>query len=182
MAVKTDNQLYQIILPIINNGLVADGFKNVLVKQANQPTQQGVPNSPTVFITKLADKRYGFLGRLNVYDEIASTITHTETQYYETTYRISGLVLQYPNVISNYTAADLIKEVSSIMQSDNTRDILNASGIGILRIKDIVNSYFTDDKDNFEAIPSFEFTLTYLNTRVNSVPIVNTYVVDIEGV
>ncbi len=168
---QTDNTLIQLFLPIIQSGLVADGFNNVIVQQANQPTQQGIPTGPTVYFYKLHDKRFGYLGRL---DKWVSSMVHTESQYYETTYRVQALVLQ--NVRNpGYTAADLANEVACIMQSDTTRATLNAQGVGILRVMDISNPYFTDDRDNFEALPSFEFTLLYLNDRISTTPIVDSY-------
>ena len=105
-----------------------------------------------------------------------SQIVHTETQYFETVFQVAALVLQNPNFINLPTASDLVNEVASIMQSDNTRAILNLSGIGILRISDVLNPYFVDDKDNFEASPTFDFTLVYENTRASTTPIINTFV------
>ena len=175
---QTDNTLIQLFLPSIQNGLIADGFANVVVQQANQPTQQGIPTAPTVYFYKTNTKRYGFLGRQDIWDPNTSKMVHHETQYYETTFRIQSLVLQ--NVKSpSYTSADLANEVSSILQSDNTVTALNAQNVGILRITDIVNPYFTDDRDNFEALPSFDFTLLYLNDRLSTNPIVDTYQYDI---
>jgi hypothetical protein len=173
MTTLNDNQLIQIFLPIIQNGLTADGFLNVIVKQSNQPTQQGINTSSTVYFFKVASKRYGFLGRYDKWKN--SQMTHTEVQYMETTFQVSALVLQYPITPNQYTASDLVYEVSSIMQSDNTRDILNKSGIGILRVTDLLNPYFLDDRDQFEASPSFDFVLTYENTRQSTSPIITNY-------
>jgi len=170
----TDNQLIQLFLPIIKAGLLADGFNNVTVKQSNQPTMQGINTNPTVYFFKLNNKRYGYLGRDDVWN--GSQIVHTETQYFETVFQVAALVLQNPNFINLPTASDLVNEVASIMQSDNTRAILNLSGIGILRISDVLNPYFVDDKDNFEASPTFDFTLVYENTRASTTPIINTFV------
>ena len=173
MTVKSDNQIIQIFLPIIQDGLVADGFLNVIVKQANQPTQQGVPNTPTVYFFKVSNKRFGYLGR---YDKwVTDHMEHHEVQYMEITFQVSSLVLQYPITPNQYTASDLVNEVASIMQSDNTREILNNNGIGILRVTDISNPYFVDDRDQFEASPFFEFTLTYKDDRLSSSPIVSEY-------
>jgi hypothetical protein len=173
MTTLSDNQLIQIFLPIIKNGLVQDGFNNVIVKQSNQPTQQGINTSPTIYFFKVASKRYGFLGR---YDKWNNTqMIHKEVQYMESTFQISALVLQYPTTPNQYTASDLVYEVSSIMQSDNTRDILNESGIGILRVTDLLNPYFVDDRDQFEASPSFDFVLTYENKRESISPIITNY-------
>ena len=166
----TDNQLIQLFLPIIQAELVADGFTRVVVKAANQPTQQGIDTGPTVYFYKISTKRYGFLGRRDVWDTNNNVMTHTESQYYETTFQVSALVLQSPLTPSQYTAGDLVNEVASIMQSDNTRAILNASGVGILRIQDIPNPYFVDDRDQFEASPSIEFVLTSQAFRVNNDP------------
>jgi hypothetical protein len=167
----TDNQLIQLFLPIIQAGLIADGFPNVVTKQANQPTQQGINSSPTVYFYKVASKRYGFLGRSDVWDSNTNEMIHTESQYYETTFQISALVRQFPITPNQYTASDLVNEVASIMQSDKTRDILNNSGVGILRITDISNPYFVDDRDQFEASPSFDFILTSQASRVSVNPV-----------
>jgi hypothetical protein len=179
----TDNQLIQLFLPIIQAGLIADGFTDVITKQANQPTQQGVNTGPTVYFFKVASKRYGFLGRWDKWDSLDSEMVHTESQYYETTFQISTLVRQLPMTPNQYTASDLANEVASIMQSDNTRAILNASGVGILRVTDIANPYFVDDRDQFEASPSFDFVLTSQASRVGVTPVVELPIrLNIQGV
>lgn len=167
----TDNGLIKIFYPIITAGLLADGYVNVIVQQSNQPTQQGIPTNPTVYFYKIGDKRYGFLGRFDKWDTINSKMVHTETQPYETAFRVQALVLQNPLTPNQYTAADLVNEVASIMQSDNTRAILEAQNIGILRVQDVINPYFVDDRDQFEASPSFDFVLTYLQTRTSVNPV-----------
>ena len=182
MANQTDNSLIQLFLPIINAGLIADSFTDVIVKQSNQPTQQGIPTAPTVYFFKVANKRYGFLGRMDNWDAMTSTMVHDERQYFESTFQVSALVLQNPATPNQYTASDLVNEVASIMQSDNTRDILNASGVGILRVTDVINPYFVDDRDNFEASPSFDFVLTYENLRPSTSPIVSEFHGTIIGV
>jgi hypothetical protein len=175
MSNQTDNSLIQIFLPIINAGLITDGFSDVIVKQANQPTQQGINTSPTVYFFKIGSKRYGFLGRSDQWDTMSSTMVHSEKQYFESTWQMQALYLQNPATPNQYTASDLIQEISDIMQSDNTRNILNESGIGILRITDIVNPYFEDDRDNFEAIPSIDITFVYENIRTTVEPSFTTY-------
>ena len=178
----TDNQLIQIFLPIIKAGLVADGFINVATKQSNQPTQQGINTGPTVYFFKVGNKRYGFLGRADVWDSAHSTMVHTEAQYYETTFQIAALVLQFPITPNQYTASDLVNEVASIMQSDNTRAILNNSGIGILRVTNVSNPYFVDDRDQFEASPSFDFVLTHQQNRIGVNPVISSFNLNINRV
>ena len=178
----TDNSLIQLFLPIINAQLTIDGFTTTVVKQSNQPTMQGINTAPTIYFFKLGDKRYGWLGRDDVWDSVHSQMVHSELQYIESAWQMSALVLQNPSDLTVPTASDLINEVSSIMQSDKTRDILNASGVGILRITDIRNPYFQDDRDNFEASPSFDITFVYENIRTNLNPIITDFVGHITGV
>jgi len=177
-----DNDIIQIFLPIINTALIADGFTDVIVKQANQPTQQGVNTTPSLYFFKVGNKRYGFLGRNDVWDAMSSQMVHKESQYIESTWQFQALVLQNPLTPNQYTASDLVNEAASIMQSDNTRAILNNSGIGILRISDVTNPYFVDDRDNFEASPSFNFTLVYQNIRVSQNPIIDTFTTNVIGI
>lgn len=170
-----DNTLIQLFLPIIQDGLINDGFTTVSVKQGNQPTMQGVNTNPTVYFFKIHSKRYGFLGRKDVWDSNSSTMIHTESQYFESTWQMQALYLQNPSTPNQFTASDLIQEVTDILQSDNTRFILNNSGVGVLRISDIINPYFTDDRDNFEANPSFDITFTYQNFRNSIDPSFTTF-------
>ena len=169
----TDNDLIRLFLPIINTSLIDNGFLNVTVKQANQPTQQGIQSNPAVYFFKVSSKRYGYLGRRDVWDEDTQSMQHAESQYFESVWQVSALVLQNPATPNQYTASDLVNEAASIMQSDNTRDILNKSGVGILRVSDLTNPFFVDDRDNFEASPSFDFVLTYENVRQGTSPIVS---------
>jgi E217 gateway protein gp29 len=168
----TENELIRLFLPIINAGLVADGFSGVTVKQSNQPTLQGANTNPTVYFYKLFDKRYGFLRRDSAWNASTQVMTHTETQMYETSFQVGAMVSQDPNTPDQYTASDLVNEVSAIMQSDATRGTLVASNVGILRVTEVRNPYFQDDHDKFEAFPSFDFTLTHRQTRVGTDPVV----------
>jgi len=70
----TDNDLIRVFLPILQTGVIAAGYTNVLVKQANQPTQQGINASPTVYFFKVSNKRYGFLRRDDVWDPLSSVM------------------------------------------------------------------------------------------------------------
>ncbi len=175
-----DNDLIRVFYPIIKAGLVAVGYNDVVVKQSQQPTQQGANTAPTVYFFKIGDKRYGFLRRSD--DTTIDADNHTETQQYETTFQVMAWVRQRPGTPYQYTASDLVNEVAAIMQSDSTRATLLASGVQILRVTTVSNPYFGDDRNQFEASPSFEFVLTHTQTRVTTVPVINSTDVDIDHV
>lgn len=168
-----DNDLIQIFFPIIKAGLIADGYDSVIVKQANQPTQQGVSLQPTVYFFKISDTRYGFPHFYDQWNSITGVMDHVEEQWYETRFQISALAIQDPKDISAPTASDIVNEVSMILQSTNTISQLMNNDIGILRISDVTNPYFQDDRDQFEAMPYFDFVLTHKRVRVSQSPILS---------
>jgi hypothetical protein len=178
-----DNELIQLIR---NNLLTAlDGsttFQNVDVIASNQPTQQGINFKPTVYFFKLMDHRYGFPQRSDVYDEINDVMIHTETQQYITTFQIGSLVRQNPRTPWNYTASDLTNECSAILQSEYVITQFFAADAGILKIGDINNPYFIDDKDQYEAYSSFDFSVTHKRARVSTVPVVESIQYNIKRV
>lgn len=167
----TDNELIELFLPIITTGLTALGYEGVVTQQNYEPTMQGINTAPTVYFYKVSDHRYGFLDRTNSWDAEDNEMVHSEIQQYETTFQVSALVTENPSVIS-YTASDLVNSVASIMQSDSTLETLNASKVGILRVEEVKNPYLIDDRDRYEASPSFDFTLIYERDIITTVPII----------
>ncbi len=167
-----DNELIALVVDIIRVRLVAAGspFSSVEVAQSYQPTQEGVPSGAAVFLYKVGDHKHGSVGRKDMYDEIYNEFTHLETQVYETTFQVSALYRQNPSNPFMLTASDLANRVSSIMQSDYALERLMKYGVGILRITDVRNPYFIDDKDRNEAAANFDFTLTYNRDIMDTVP------------
>lgn len=177
-----DNDLIRTFLPILTTQLPLYGYAGVQVKQTNQPTQQGVNTTPTVYFYKVSDRRYGFLRRYSEWDTVTSTETHLEDQWYETKFQLSSLVLQNPKTPNEYTASDLVNSCAAILQSDSSRETLASKDVGILRISDVSNPYFSDDRDQYEASPAFEFILTHRQTRVTTEPVILSSVYNINRV
>lgn len=169
-----DNELIRVFLPIIRNGLEDAGFINVGVQSAYQPTMQSINTNPTVFFYKIGDHRYGFVRRDDKWDADLQEMIHTEEQWYETTFQVSALVIAQPTAPS-YTASDLVNETAAILQSSVALNTFKANNMGILRITDIRNPYFTDDRDRYEASPSFDFILTHSQTRISTTPVISSY-------
>ena len=169
----TDNQLILLFLPIINAGLIADGFPGVVVSQMDQPTQQGIFSGPAVYFQKIYDHRYGWGMTYAKWNAISMKEENHEPQWHETTFQVSTLVQPFPLGSTPYTAADLANEVASIMQSEATRVTLMAQDVGLLRVSEITNPYFQNDRDQFQATPTFDFILTHLQTRISTIPVVS---------
>jgi hypothetical protein len=154
-----DNEIFRIILPIISTGLTALGYSNVTVQQGDQPTQQGVPSNPVVTVTKIGNHRYGFRSWKDSWNGISSSMDETSVQKDEVTFQVNGLVTQNPSDTTIPTASDLVNSVAQVLSSRNVVKQLVNADLAILRITDVRNPYFIDDRQRFEASPSFDFTL-----------------------
>lgn len=159
----TDNLLIAALIAVIQTGLSAQAI-TVGIQQSNQPTQQGVPSSDTVFLTKIGDNRYGWTYKLDNFDTNAQTMTHTETEWIETKFQVEALAIQNPANVVQLTAADYLKAVARTLQNETTINTLNSQGIGIYRIQAFKQTYFQDDKGRYESSPMFEFTVCHLDS------------------
>lgn len=163
-----DNELFELFLPIISSGLIALGYSTIIVRQSSVPTQFGAQSAPAVYCFKIHDHRYGFPERKNQWN--TSVMNLTETQWVETTFQVSTWAIQDPTDTTLPTASDLANMTAQIMASDSTRTTLKASNVGILRVSEVSNPYFIDDKNRHEASPSFDFTLTHRRVLTSTVP------------
>lgn len=178
------------------SGIEADTVV-VPVLQAYQPSMQGVSTAPALYIHKVGDRRVGSPRRnskwVTTYSQLAtesddgiatesgigvaadgtqqSSMVHTETQRYETTFQISALATQDPSTPMQLTASDLVNFAAAIVQSNAFIEAIEAQGAGILKIFDVRNPYLTDDRGQFEANPSFDLCLTHNQTIISTVPV-----------
>ena len=151
------------------------GLSGVKLARSFQSRQQGANSSPYVYFVKVGDHRHGSPARKDVFDAQANAFTHTEIQQYESTYQFSAWVPQDPKDVTGLTESDILNVVSGIMQSDALLAAFRAQGVGILRVTDVRNPYIVDDHGQFEAVPSFDVTLTYKRTSVSTIPAVAAY-------
>lgn len=103
----------------------------------------------------------------------AGTYTWTETQQLLSLFQITALSTQDPANPNQLTASDLANLAAHIMQSTDTVAQLEAKGIGVLKVKQVRNPYFVDDRQRYEASPSFDFTISNQQTTITGVPIVS---------
>ena len=159
------------------------------VAQNFQPRQAGRQSDPTIYFVKISHKRYGFTGTRNTYvpptdpppppPAPLGSFLHEEVQAYEQRYQFMALVPQRPSDPFALTASDVLDTVAGIIGSDACRAALQAQGVGILRITDVRNPYFTNDQNRFEADPSFDVVFTHTRTLESSVPKVQAYDVNV---
>lgn len=165
-----DNELVEIFRPFLISELVAAGYSNIVIKSAYQSTKQGTPTAPTVFFAKISSVRYG--SPKKSYQMVNGEMKYIFSQNYRTTFQLSFLMTR--NAGDTKTVGDLAEETADIMSGDGMHYLLKANGIGIERIETVLNPYFTDDSDRYQASPSFDFVLTHKRSRIETVPYTTT--------
>lgn len=176
----TTDELIQLFIPIIQTGLTTAGFTTTAILQAYQPTKVGVVEGSALYFYKTGDKRYGFMSNQSVWDVVHSQMVLTETQYYETTFNImswNGAV----NFIENVTS-DIINIAAYSLQNQNAVTTFQNAGVGIYRVTDIKNITIFDDRDRYNFVPSFDFTLSHTTTITSVIPKVSDFTPGIYGV
>lgn len=169
-----DNTLMQLLIATITTGLTARGII-VGIEQAYQPTQQGIETADAVYIFKLGDNRYGSPNRSDDFDTNTMQMIHTEMEWIETDFQVNALVTQDPSNITQLTAADYLKAVTGVLQSEAGITALKAQGVGIYRIQKGRQPYFKNDRGQYQADPSFDFTVIHpdvVTSVINSTTVV----------
>jgi hypothetical protein len=164
----TDKELFALLITTLQTGLTAQSL-SVGIQQNYQPTQEGAPSGPTIFLQKIGDHRYGFPSRVVAYSS-PGVSTLTETQLYESRFQFDALAIQDPSDTSGPTASDLLNWAAMIFQGEAAIATLAANQVGVLRVTDIRQPFFRDEKERFEASPSFDLIVRYPRVMVTSIP------------
>lgn len=171
-----DREINTLLMGTLLPAIRADAAMATVKMARNfQQTQQGASTNPFVYFVKISDHRYGHPARKDLYNTPGAVFNHSEEQFYETTYQFSAWIPQLPVNATALTESDVLNKVAGIIQSDAILAAFRAAGLGILRVTDIRNPYITDDRDQFEAVPSFDVVFTHSRSVAATVPVVVTY-------
>lgn len=165
----TENDLWKIILPIILHGVQSLG-EEIAVKRAYQPTTQGDGNKPRLVIHRLASRRYGAQGKKQEWRD--DGMYEIETWHKEDTFQANALVERKP-ADEGFTAKDLLEALGGWLQSEEALLAFRTHGIGVLRINDIRETPYENDRGQWQMSVSLPFTLTYKQTRERQIPVVS---------
>lgn len=168
-----ENELNTLLRSVLLDGLASHQLPGVAVKRSNQPTDQGVDSGPCLYFFVVNHHRYGSPRRSDEWDKDNERMVHTEMQWIETTYQITGSVLQDPADLESPTANDLVFHASAILQSDAAIARMQSAGVGVYRITEGRNIFFKNDRDQYEASPSFDITFTHRDITVTTTPVIS---------
>jgi len=129
--------------------------------------------SAGIYLEKVSDHQYGFPIVADVYHQVGDNFTETETQVTETTFQISAMVTQNPTDLTIPTASDVAQFMKRFIQTRVTIDLWNSQEVSMLRVTDVRNPYFVDDRDRFEGYPNFDIVVIHSNSVVTTIPVVS---------
>jgi hypothetical protein len=163
-------QLAALIVQALMTGLAARGVTGVTIKQRYQPTAQGTPSNPTIYFQKISSWRYGYPRTSDLANQSPGVNAHVETFNMIVTYQINATCVVDPTNVNALTAGDYVELAVDILQSYATRIFLKNSNVGLFRIVKGRITYFGDDKDRFEADPSYDCSFSYQRVITSTVP------------
>lgn len=175
LTAMTDNELIAVLATQLEAGSAALGW-HYSVLQNNQPTQEGVSSDPIILFEKLFDHEYGW--QISSEYLLADApppgwelpdFKHTETQWVESTFQVTSLVIQDVRDLSLPTPSDVCAGLKLWLNSKTVIRAFGAAGAAVLRITDVRNPKFKDDRGLFEANPSFDVILKHKREIVFSV-------------
>ena len=158
----TDKEMQRLIMATLAPMMPA----GLALARNYQPKQEGAPSIPAIYFVKIGDRRYGHPSRRDVWDVDQGVFVHTERQVYISTYQFQAT----EPTNQELTASDILNTVSGIIQSDKILSAFLAAGVGVQRVTDVRNPYIVDERDQFEAVPSFDIVLSHWRDTVASVP------------
>lgn len=168
----TENDLWRIVTRLAQAGVAS--CAGVLVKRAFQPTSQAHGQEPLLLLHRYGSRRYGFQGQRYEYRPDGNggvKLIKVEVWHKEDTYQAYALVDRAPED-EGFTAKDLLEHLGGYLQSDEGLRALKAEGLGILRISEIIETQYEDDKDTFKISFSLRFTLAYRQETESEIPAV----------
>lgn len=166
-----DSPLFTLFNAVLTAGLVeyfpANASQVRLVRSYN-PTNAGRPGVPTILVQHLGDVRYGSPRRESVPDAAlpAGQMRTALVQAMESTFQVNAMT----PVDWTLEPVDLANLAAGIMQSDRALTALRTAGVSILRVRDVRNPKFRNDRDQYEASPSFDFTVTHDQIMLSQTP------------
>jgi hypothetical protein len=182
-----DNDLIAFFSSQLEAAMAMSGW-GYLVIQNNQPTQQGIPTQPIVFFEKLSDHQYGWaesrytLNSSPPPGDALPDFSNSELQWVESTFQVTSFVIQDVKDLSLPTPSDVLHYTKLYLNARRTIATFMKNGVSILRVTDIRNPKFQDDRGLFEANPNFDVVLQHRRVIDFSVPGSDTVIGDVIGV
>ena len=173
-----DKPLRILIIEHLTSGLLRAGI-TVPVIAGNQPTTQGRENDGVYFF-QIMDGAAGWQGRS--YSVAEPLLNMKDTQVLETTFQMQALITEDPESTASLGAIDVLNAARMVIASMPFIESMKLNDIGVQRPTNIRTPFFTNDRDQFEMSPSFDFTVSHKRHIIQPVNSVDSIEYDIKRI
>ena len=150
------------------NEAVAVDYPAVEVARSFQPTTQGRQSGPALLIHRTRSRRYGAQGTITEIAPDASRAFEHSVWRKEDTIRATFVA---PKTAA-FDAQDVLETVAAYLQSEGGIVSLARVGIGLLRVNDIDEVPFENEKGAFEYEAGIDCVFTYTQTKTKEIPVI----------
>lgn len=174
MTVRKENEIWQDVFSLLNGVLTEKGYKTLgwSIKQGNQPTILGLKDN-SIWITRIASKRYGWQGHKNTWHEETQKMIHSEIFYQDILFQISAFHKRSKTDLTEITAGDVLNDFITYLQSIKGTDELRDKGFCTPRISELREPPIISDSEIYEKLPSFDFSFTIKQNEESEIPYTN---------
>jgi len=177
----TDNTLFALVADTLDAASALAGW-NYLTVQRDQPSPQGAVTAGTIYLERQFDDRYGWPAVQSTYNPPTpdtppnpqGTYTKTEKQWIEAHFQVSAMVIQNPSDLTLPTALDVVRYCAQYLNMRTiVKQLTRTSNVSVLKVGTVRNPWDKDDRDIYEATPSFDLIVQYQAQLAVTIPATN---------
>lgn len=174
MAVKTENQIWTDVFTLLNGVLTAKSITGWTIRQGNQPTVENLKHQ-SIYITRIASKRYGWQAHKNKWNATAQKMVHSEEYLQEILFQISAFSKRNPTDLNQITSGDVLNSFITYLQSIAGVEAMQALNFQTFRIAELREPVISDDSELYEKLPSFDIPIVLVQNDECDIGYTNKY-------
>lgn len=154
--------------------LAEQGHPEVDVTSSFQPDNQGRISGPVLYFAESLDAPYGAQKTGTSHDIGTGQTIDTSMQRWRISYLVQGFAPANKTDLTVLRAADVAKLALMLLKSPVFLKALKANNMGIETIGSTKPNFVVNDRAQYEAGPSFEFTMSYRRSIIQKSAIIQT--------
>lgn len=178
MTYKSENQIWQDIITLLNRAVSSKKIDGFTVMRSFQPVD--VYEQPTILIHRISSNRYGWRGRRN--KVVNNQMRHIEVYHQELRFQIDVLKKIDVSNPNELTATDIANMLVDWLESDKGLKEMRSLGFMPLRIQAMPESTFVNQHDNYQINPHFDL-ICYIEQEIDDTQdVIDGYEFTLKGV
>lgn len=154
--------------------LAEQGHPEVDVTASFQTDNQGRLSGPVLYFVELSDDPYGGQGYKTTHNALTGETIDTSMQRMRISYQVQGFAPVNKTDLTVLRAGDIVKMALMLLKSPPFIRALKDNGMGIEKIATTKPNFVVNDRAQYEAGPTFEFTMSYRRSIIQKSAIITT--------